>query len=91
MSKKGIKFSCYDPLEKIEKNFKKQKTKNFDKKFDVNIYDMILIINDHPSFYHIIETKLKENNSNKKKYIFDTWKKLNGNYIKNLNWQYLKI
>ena len=52
---------------------------------------MIIIVNDHPSFYDMIETKLKENNSSKKKYIFDTWNKLNANYIKNLNWQYLKI
>ncbi len=92
MSKKGIKFSCYDPLgKKLKKILRNKRLKILDKKFDVNIYDMILIINDHPSFYHIIETKLKENNSNKKKYILDTWKKLNGNYIKNLNWQYLKI
>ena len=75
----------------MKKILRNKRLKILDKKFDVNIYDMILIINDHPSFYHIIETKLKENNSNKKKYILDTWKKLNGNYIKNLNWQYLKI
>jgi len=52
---------------------------------------MIIIVNDHPNFYQIIESQLKENKSNNKKYIFDTWNKLSVNYIKNLNWQYLKI
>ncbi len=92
INKKNVQFSGYDPLgSKLKKIVKNKRLKILDKKFDINIYEMIIIVNDHPSFYDMIETKLKENNSSKKKYIFDTWNKLNANYIKNLNWQYLKI
>tara|TARA_Y100000816_G_C26108008_1_gene589656 strand:+ start:3818 stop:5485 length:1668 start_codon:yes stop_codon:yes gene_type:complete len=92
INKKGIQFSGYDPLgSKLKTIIKNKKLKILNKKFNINIFDMIIIVNDHPSFYEIIENTLKDNNSGKKKYIFDTWSKLNPNHIKNLNWQYLKI
>lgn len=92
MKNKKIQFYGYDPLgSKLKKILKTKNIKILDKKINVNIYDMIIIVNDHPKFYQIIESQLKENKSIKKKYIFDTWNKLSINYIKNLNWQYLKI
>jgi UDP-N-acetyl-D-mannosaminuronic acid dehydrogenase len=92
MNRKNIKFHGYDPLgSKLKKIIKNRDIKILGKKINVNIYDMIIIVNDHPNFYQIIESQLKENKSNNKKYIFDTWNKLSVNYIKNLNWQYLKI
>ena len=92
MNRKNIQFHGYDPLgSKLKKIIKNRDIKILGKKINVNIYDMIIIVNDHPNFYQIIESQLKENKSNNKKYIFDTWNKLSVNYIKNLNWQYLKI
>ena len=75
----------------MKKILKNKNIKILGKKFNINIYDMIIIVNDHPKFYQIIESQLRENKSMKKKYIFDTWNKLSLNYIKNLNWKYLKI
>ena len=74
----------------MKKNLRNKRLKILDKKFGVNIYDMILIINDHPSFYHIIETKLKENNSNKKIY-FRYLEKTEWKLYKKSELQYLKI
>jgi len=92
MNKRNIEFYGYDPLgSKLKKIVKIKNFKILDKKINVNIFDMIIIVNDHPNFYQIIESQLKENKSNKKKYIFDTWNKLNVNHIINLNWEYLKI
>ena len=91
-TEKKYKCHAYDPLGKILK--KQIKIKNLEilnENFDVNIYDFIIIVNDHPKFINIIENKLKENVSGKKKYIFDSWNNINKSFVRNLNWEYLNI
>ena len=88
------KYRChaYDPLGKIlKKQIKIKNLKILNENFNVNKYDFIIIVNDHPKFINIIENKLKENRSGGKKYIFDTWNNINKSFIKNLNWEYLNI
>lgn len=88
------KYKChaYDPLGHIlNKNFKIKNLKILNNNFDINKYDLIIIVNDHPKFFEKIESKLKENRSSKRKYIFDTWNNIDKSFVENLGWKYLNI
>ena len=69
----------------------KNKFKIVDTEVRFDNYDMIIIINNHPYFFDIIENKLRLNKSIYKKYIFDCWNLFNENVVTNLNWRYLNI
>ena len=62
-----------------------------DENFNLNNYNFIIIVNDHPKFFEIIENKLKENKTKKNKYLFDTWNNINSSFVENLGWKYLNI
>ena len=74
------RYSChaYDPLgHMIKKNINIKDLKILDENFNLNNYNFIIIVNDHPKFFEIIENKLKENKTKKNKYLFDTWNNIN--------------
>ena len=88
------KYVChaYDPLGYIiKKKIKIKKLKILNENLNISNYDFIIIVNDHPKFFEIIENKLKENKSKKNKYIFDTWNNINSSFVENLGWKYLNI
>ena len=88
------RYSChaYDPLgHMIKKNINIKDLKILDENFNLNNYNFIIIVNDHPKFFEIIENKLKENKTKKNKYLFDTWNNINSSFVENLGWKYLNI
>ena len=88
------RYSChaYDPLgHMIKKNINIKDLKILDENFNLNNYNFIIIVNDHPKFFEIIENKLKENKTKKSKYLFDTWNNINSSFVENLGWKYLNI
>ena len=92
INRKDFKFYGYDPMgDRLKNILKNNKIKILSNKFDINSFEMIIIVNDHPNFYTVIENKLKKNRSKKNKYIIDTWNKLDLDFVKNLNWHYIKI
>ena len=91
---KKNKISCeyMDPMQKsLKKIVPKNKFKIVGTEVRFDNYDMIIIINNHPYFFDIIENKLRLNKSIYKKYIFDCWNLFNENVVTNLNWRYLNI
>jgi nucleotide sugar dehydrogenase len=58
---------------------------------NLNIFDVIILINNHNYYQYQIKKYLKKNNSNSKKLVFDVWNLLNQSYIESQNWIYQNI
>ncbi len=88
------KFQCYayDPLgQLLNRKLKNRNLKILSNNFDINKFDLIIIVNNHPKFFEKIENQLKENKSYRIKYIFDTWGNIDRSFVENLGWKYLNI
>ncbi len=88
------KFQCYayDPLgHLLNRKLKNRNFKILSNNFDINKFDLIIIVNNHPKFFEKIENQLKENKSHRIKYIFDTWGNIDRSFVENLGWKYLNI
>ena len=88
------KFQCYayDPLgHLLNRKLKNRNLKILSNNFDINKFDLVIIVNNHPKFFEKIENQLKENKSHRIKYIFDTWGNIDKSFVENLGWKYLNI
>ena len=92
LKKHKFKITFIDPLAKMFQ--KKKLLKHLIIKESINnlnLFDGIIIVNNHEFFLKTISKNLKFNKGKFDKMIFDTWSILNKNFIKKLNWKYFNL
>jgi len=92
LKKNNFTLTFIDPLSKM---FKKDKSLNHFKiveKIDnLNLFDGVIIVNNHEFFLKAISNNLKINKAKKRKIIFDTWGILDKDFVEKNNWEYYKL
>ena len=92
LRKKGMQCDYIDPMSSRMIKMKPVLGINILEKIkNINIYDLIVIVNNNPYYLNLLENNLEVNNSKHKKFLFDCWNMVDENYVKNLNWEYHNI